>query len=385
MRVLVLGGDGYIGWPLALHLSVAEHNVAIVDNQARRDIDVELGTNSLVPISLLGIRVRRWRELSGAEMEHHFIDLAHNYFGLVDRLRQFRPEAVVHLAEQRSAPYSMMGRHQATYTQRNNVIGTLNLIHAVAEVDPSIHIVKLGTMGEYGTPNIDIEEGWLDVEHNGQRDRVLYPKRPGSWYHLSKVHDSHNLEFACRAWDLRVTDLNQGVVYGHETDQTDMHSGLATRLDYDAVFGTVLNRFAVQAALGMPLTVYGTGNQTRGFINLRDTVRCIELACLNPADPGEFRVFNQITETFSVRELAERVAIVSQTLGVTDGEIDHLDNPRVESESHYYKVAHTKLTELGLMPHLLDDGMIIDLIAVAVKNRDRIDPSKILPTVQWRP
>lgn len=384
MRIMVLGGDGYLGWPLSLHLSAAGHDVAIVDNMARRAIDRELDTRSLVLIHSLFTRITAWKVQSGIDLGRYTIDVARDYEDLVDALTNFRPDAVVHLAEQRSAPYSMMGQSQALYTQRNNVLGTLNLIHAVTEVDPSIHIVKLGTMGEYGTPNIDIEEGWLDIEHNGRRDRVLYPKRAGSWYHLSKVHDSNNLEFACRTWGLRVTDLNQGVVYGHETDQTAMGPCLATRLDYDAVFGTVLNRFAVQAALGHPLTVYGDGSQTRGFINLRDVMQCIELACQNPPKAGEFMVFNQITETFSVMELAKRVVIIGQTLGVTEGEINHIGNPRVEQSNHYYNPMHTKLSELGLTPHLLDDEDIIDLMAIAVRNRDRIDLSKIEPTVQWR-
>lgn len=380
VRVLVLGGDGYLGWPLALHLSARGHAVGVLDSFQRRAYDRELGTVSLAPIETPQTRVDTWLHVTGQQLSLYGGDLQ-DYTYVEHALRDFHPDAVVHLAEQRSAPYSMMSRRHAVHTQQNNVLGTLNLIHAVAAVDPTIHVVKLGTMGEYGTPNLDIEEGWLDVTHNGRTDRVLYPKRAGSWYHLSKVHDSHNLEFACRAWDLRVTDLNQGVVYGHWVPETAYAAQLRTRLDYDAVFGTVLNRFAVQAALGLDLTVYGAGTQVRGFIDLRDAVRCIELACLHPAEPGEFRVFNQLTETFSVLELACRVA----RLAPRSRRIKHLENPRVEMESHYYRVAATGLPALGLEPHHLTDGTIEGLIEVASKNRDRVDVTKLEPQVTWHP
>src|SRR5256714_8630580 len=287
MRILVLGGDGYLGWPTALHLSASGHDVGIVDNFVRRQYDHELGVESLVPIEPLAVRLRVWRDVSGRDIESFVGDLTDAEF-THRTLAGFRPDAIVHFAEQRSAPYSMIDRQHAVYTQQNNIVGTLNLLYAIAEINPDIHLVKLGTMGVYGTPNIDIEEGWLDLEHNGRLDRVLFPKRPGSFYHLSKVHDSYNLEFACRIWDLRATDLNQGVVYGQATPQTEMDERLATRFDYDPVFGTVLNRFAIQAVIGHPLTVYGPGNQTRGIIDIRDTVRCIELACENPANRGEF-------------------------------------------------------------------------------------------------
>src|SRR5204863_4026448 len=293
-------------------------------------------------------RVRAWKEVSGLTIESFFGDLTDAEF-THQTLAAFRPDAVVHFAEQRAAPYSMIDRKHAVYTQVNNVVGTLNLMYAVAGIDRDIHIVKLGTMGEYGTPNIDIEEGWLEVSHNGRTDRVLFPKRPGSYYHLSKVHDSHNIEFACRVWGLRATDLNQGVVYGQQTDETARDERLATRFDYDAVFGTVLNRFVILAALGQPLTVYGDGGQTRGLIDIRDTAQCIRLAAGNPAERGEFRVFNQMTEAMSVLDIAKLVA----DLHPNAGEVEHLDNPRVEAEAHYYNVRHTGLMELGLRPHLL--------------------------------
>jgi UDP-sulfoquinovose synthase len=286
----------------------------------------------------------------------------------------------VHFAEQRSAPYSMIDQAHAVHTQVNNVVGTLNVMYAIADVDRDIHLVKLGTMGEYGTPNIDIEEGWIEIEHKGRKDTVMYPKRPGSFYHLSKVHDSHNIEFACRAWGLRATDLNQGVVYGQETEETIQAPGLATRFDYDAVFGTVLNRMVIQAVCGHPLTVYGNGSQTRGLINIRDTVECIRITVENPAAAGEFRVFNQFTEQLSVRQIAERVAAVHPG----PCEIVEIDNPRVELENHYYNAAHTRLLDLGLTPHYIDDGLITSLLAIARRHRDRVNPAAMLPTVNWR-
>lgn len=379
MRVLVLGADGYLGWPTSLHLSARGHDVGLVDNFARRSYDTELAVRSLVPVADFDVRIERWRQRSGQSMTSFIGDLTEPAF--VHRIvREFEPEAIVHFAEQRSAPYSMIDQSHATYTQVNNVVGTLNLLYAIAEIDPSIHLVKLGTMGEYGTPNIDIEEGYLEVTHHGRTDVLPYPKQPGSFYHLSKVHDSANIMFACRIWGLRATDLNQGIVYGQSTPETDRTAQLATRFDYDHVFGTVLNRFCVQAAIGHPLTVYGLGRQTRGMLDIRDTLACIELACTNPAAPAEFRVFNQFTESFSVNELAAKVCEVSPT----PVEIAHLDPPRVESEEHYYNAAHTKLLDLGLEPHLLSHETIASMLDLAARHRDRIDPEVFAPTVQWR-
>jgi UDP-sulfoquinovose synthase len=379
MRILVLGGDGYLGWPTAVHLSDCGHDVAIADNFVRRQYDHELGVESLVPIEPLHTRVRAWREVTGLELTTFVGDLTDAEF-TYRMIREFHPDAVVHFAEQRAAPYSMIDRQHAVYTQTNNVVGTLNLLYAIAETDPSIHLIKLGTMGEYGTPNIDIEEGWLEVTHNGRSDRVLYPKRPPSFYHLSKVHDSHNIEFACRIWGLPATDLNQGIVYGQQTDETVRDDRLATRFDYDAVFGTVLNRFIILAALGQPLTVYGEGGQTRGLIDVRDTVECIRLAAEQPAKPGEYRVFNQMTESMSVLDLAKLVA----DLHPNAVDVEHLDNPRVEAETHYYKVTHTGLVELGLNPHLLSDTLLTSLYAVADRYKHRVDQAALRPTVRWR-
>jgi UDP-sulfoquinovose synthase len=379
MRILVLGADGYLGWPTALYLSDHGHEVGVLDNFARREYDTELGVRSLVPIASFEDRIAAWHEISGKQLARYVGDLTDAQF-VSAAVSGFRPDAIVHFAEQRAAPYSMIDRAHAVYTQTNNVVGTLNLLYAIAETDPSIHLVKLGTMGEYGTPNIDIEEGWLEITHNGRTDRMLYPKRPGSFYHLSKVHDSHNIEFACRIWGLRATDLNQGVVYGQQTPQTALDPRLATRFDYDAVFGTVLNRFAIQAVLGHPLTVYGTGGQTRGLIDIRDTAECIRIACENPAATGEFRVFNQMTQSLSVEEIAKTVAAAYPG----EADVEYLDNPRVESENHYYNAVHTRLEELGLRPHLLSETLIESLFGIVEQHKDRIEADAMRPMVQWR-
>ena len=379
MRILILGGDGYLGWPTALHLSAAGHEVAVADSFVRRAWDDELGVESLVPIRSLDERIDIWAEVSGKRLPQYIGDLCDGAF-VEQMVADFDPDTIVHYAEQSSAPYSMLDREHAVYSQMNNVVGTLNVLYAIAAHNRDIHLVKLGTMGEYGTPNIDIEEGWLTLTHRGRTDTVLYPKRPGSFYHLSKVHDSHNIEFACRIWGLRATDLNQGVVYGQETEETVAHPGLATRFDYDGVFGTVLNRFVIQAVIGHPLTVYGTGGQTRGIINLVDTVQCIRLAAENPAEPGEFRVFNQFTEQMSVSEIAETVS------KAWPGEctVEQVENPRVEMEGHYYRAAHTGLLDLGLVPHLLSDTLIESLFRVAERHKDRVSMEAIRPTIEWR-
>src|SRR5689334_194413 len=382
MKIAVLGGDGYCGWATALYLSKQGHSVAIVDNFIRRQWDHELSAQTLTPIRPLADRLRVWQAMSGKTIESFYGDIC-DYEFLASTVRAFEPDAVVHFAEQRSAPYSMIDRKHAVFTQTNNVVGTLNLLFAIRECVPDCHLVKLGTMGEYGTPNIDIEEGYITIAHNGRKDVLPYPKQPGSFYHLSKVHDSHNIMFACRIWGIRATDLNQGVVYGTLTDEVALDDALVNRFDYDEIFGTVLNRFCVQAAVEHPLTVYGKGGQTRGYIDIRDTVRCIELACLTPAAPGDCRVFNQFTEQFSVLELAHMVqhAARNEGLNVT---IDHLPDPRVEKEEHYYNARHSKLVDLGLQPHLLSESLLDSLLSFAVRYRDRIDESLFMPQVDWR-
>ena len=382
MRVAVLGGDGYCGWATALYLSKKGHSVAIVDNFIRRQWDHELGVQTLTPIRTLAERLRVWQELAGMQIELFVGDVT-DYDFLSSCIESFAPDAVVHFAEQRAAPYSMIDRKHAVFTQVNNVVGTLNLLYALREIQPDCHLVKLGTMGEYGTPNIDIEEGYITIEHNGRKDVLPYPKQAGSFYHLSKVHDSHNIMFCCKIWGLRATDLNQGVVYGTITDEVALDEALINRFDYDEVFGTVLNRYCVEAAVGMPLTVYGKGGQTRGFLDLRDTVRCIEIALLNPAGRGEFRVFNQFTEQFSVLQLAAMVQAAGRQLGL-EVRVEHIPDPRVEAEEHYYNAKHSKLIELGLKPHLLSDSLLDSLMNIALRYRDRIDASRMMPQVNWR-
>jgi UDP-sulfoquinovose synthase len=379
MKILILGGDGYLGWPTAMYLAAMGHEIAVVDDLSKRQLEAEVGFSPLWPIPPFAQRILTWNKTAtNHQMRMWICNIATNRSLLYKIIDEFLPEAVVHYAEQPSAPYSMMTAKAAVDTQLNNVSGTLNLIMAILHHNVDCHIVKLGTMGEYGTPNIDIEEGWLDVEHNGRMDRVLFPKRPGSWYHLSKVHDSHNLEFACRTWGLRVTDLNQGIVYGTDTDETWLDQGLGTSFHYDAIFGTVINRFITQAVEGSPLTVYGSGSQTRGFLDIRDTIRCIELACETPPDAGTFRVINQFTESFSINDLAGAVQ------ELTGCEITHLKNPRVEQEDHYYNAKHTALEDLGLKPHLLIKETLEDMIRQVKRYKKAINSEAFRPTVKWR-
>jgi UDP-sulfoquinovose synthase len=381
-KVIIFGGDGYCGWPTALHLSDAGMDVCIADNFSRRLWDFELGIGSLTPIQTLQERTSAWRECSEREIAVEVGSLL-DYEFVARLLDTYQPDAVVHFAEQRAAPFSMIDRSHAVFTQYNNVIGTLNLLFGLKEYAPDCHLVKLGTMGEYGTPNIDIEEGFIEIEHEGRKDLLPYPKQPGSFYHLSKVHDSHNIMFTCKAWGMRATDLNQGVVYGTVTKQTEQDERLVNRFDYDDIFGTALNRFCLQAALDYPLSVYGKGGQTRGFLDIRDTVCCIELAINNPPDAGQFRVFNQFTEQFSVLQLAQMVQESGKKFGL-DVNIEHVPNPRVELEEHYYNAKHTKLIDLGLQPHYLSESLLDSLLNIAIKYRDRVDPSIIAPRVNWR-
>ncbi|ACO34333.1 MULTISPECIES: NAD-dependent epimerase/dehydratase family protein [Acidobacterium] len=382
MKILVIGGDGYCGWATALYLSERGHEVAIVDSLVRRHWDATLGVDTLTPIASIHQRVQHWNEKTGRKIDLFVGDIT-DYQLVRNILKTWEPESIVHFGEQRSAPFSMIDRDHAVMTQVDNVTGTLNLLFAMHEICPDAHLVKLGTMGEYGQPNIDIEEGYITIKHNGREDRLPYPMQPGSFYHLSKVHDTHNIRFACKIWGLRATDLNQGVVYGVLTDETANDDKLVNRLDYDHVFGTALNRFCIQAAIGHPLTVYGTGGQTRGYLDIRDTVRCIEIACTNPADKGEFRVFNQFTEQFGVLQLAEMVQKAGKEAGL-NVEISHIQNPRVEKEEHYYNAKNTLLQDLGLKPHNLSDSLLSSLLSFAIRYKDRVDRGQILPKVTWR-
>jgi UDP-sulfoquinovose synthase len=383
MRILILGGDGYLGWPTAMRFSAAGHEVSVVDNFSRRRWHTQHSTDSLTPIGSLADRLEAWKEVSGQEIRTFVGSIEDGKY--LDRVvAETLPETVVHYGEQPSAPYSMKSRATAVETQYTNVIGTLNLLFALRDRVPDCHLVKLGTMGEYGTPNIDIEEGFIEIEHKGRRDTLPFPKMPGSLYHLSKVHDSHNIHFACRIWGLRATDLNQGVVYGIETDESAADERLITRFDYDEYFGTVLNRFCVQAVIGHPLTVYGEGGQTRGFLNIRDTLQCVQLAANNPADLGEFRVFNQFTEQFSVAELAELVRRSGAELGY-EVSIKGYPNPRIEAEDHYYNATNTKLIDLGLKPHYLGEELVRSMLKIIERHKGRVIERAILPRTRWKP
>ncbi|MFI5028407.1 MAG: NAD-dependent epimerase/dehydratase family protein [Solirubrobacterales bacterium] len=383
MRVLILGGDGYLGWPTALRFSARGHEVAVLDNFSRRRWLREHGAGSLTPVSSLEQRIAAWHEKLGREIRSFEGPVEDGDF-LDGVVAETRPEAVIHYGEQPSAPYSMLSRERAVETQHTNVIGNLNLLFSIRDHVPDCHLVKLGTMGEYGQPNIDIEEGYIEIEHKGRKDTLPFPKLPGSLYHCSKVHDSTNIHFACRVWGLRATDLNQGVVYGIETDETAGDERLITRFDYDELFGTVLNRFCVQAVVGHPLTIYGSGGQTRGFLNIRDTLQCVELAVENPAERGEFRVFNQFTEQFSVGELAALVKQAGEHLGHSV-EINHVDNPRVELEEHYYNAAHTKLLDLGLQPTLLGEELVESMLHAIERYKGNVIEGAIDPHTRWNP
>ncbi|MGA8246269.1 MAG: NAD-dependent epimerase/dehydratase family protein [Nocardioides sp.] len=382
MRVLVLGGDGYLGWPTAMSLSAHGHEVAVADNYLRRQLVTQSGGDSLTPISTLPQRAAAWQEVSGRTIDVHVMDLCD--FDLLNRIvREFQPEAIVHYGQIPSAPYSMQGRSQAISTQLNNIENNLNVIFAILENDPDCHLVKLGTMGEYGCPNIDIEEGYLEIEHKGRRDTLPFPKVPHSWYHSSKVADSTNIHFASRVYGLRATDLNQGVVYGVHTEETLLDDRLLTRFDYDEQFGTALNRFCLQAVVGRPLTVYGSGGQTRGFLNIRDTLACVELALHNPAERGEMRVYNQFTESFSIRDLAMTVQHAGKELGLAV-EISEVENPRTEAQEHYYNPTHTKLLDLGLKPTLLSEDLVADTLSTLQRFQDRTVLEAIDPRTRWR-
>lgn len=381
MRVLILGGDGYLGWPTAMYLTRRGHEVAVVDNYFRRRACLELNREALISVPNLHQRAALWEALSAKRVAVHLGD-ACDYQFLMGVFQEFQPDGVVHYAEQPAAPYSMMGHKEAVFTITNNLVSTANVVHAVKETNPACHIVKLGTMGVYGTPNIDIEEGYLEVEHKGRRHKFLYPKTPGSLYHVTKAQDGDLLYFYCRIWAIRVTDLNQGPVYGMETEESREDERLATIFNYDDIFGTVINRFLVQAVAGVPLTVYGKGGQTRGYLNIIDTMACVELSLQHPPEAGEYRVFNQFVETFSVNDLALKVQEAGKLLGLKV-EVEHVSNPRLEAEEHYYNPVHSSLRLLGLQPHYLDPPTLVEMLRIVQKYRNRIDPTLIFPQVRW--
>ena len=381
MRVLILGGDGYLGWPTAMHLTARGHEVAVVDNYLRRRLCRQEDLTPLFEVPDLHERAAIWESESGCNIKVFIGDLTEWTF-VETVFRTFIPEAVVHYAEQPSAPYSMLNRRAADLTLNNNLNATLNLIFAVREFCPDAHIVKLGTMGEYGTPNIDIEEGWLDVHHKGRRQKFLYPRQASSLYHTTKIMDTDLLWLYVRMWDLRVTDLMQGPVYGLITDENENNERLFPFFNYDEIFGTVLNRFVVQAVAGYPLTVYGKGGQTRGYLNIKDTLQCIRLSLASPAQAGELRILNQFTETFSVLELAKKVQKVGVDLGL-NVEIKPVENPRKEAEEHYYNPQHSGLLELGLKPNYLSDDFLEQMMRFVLKHKSNIKFDQIYRQVKW--
>lgn len=382
MRVIILGGDGYLGWPTAMDMAASGHEVWAVDNYLRRNIAQETQSEALLPTPNLNERAEIYEAETGKKINVVIGDCT-DFRMMSDLFERVQPEAVIHYAEQPSAPYSMMGFDQARRTLDNNLQATFNTVWAVLEHAPDCHVIKLGTMGEYGTPNIDIEEGWIDIEHKGRQDKFLFPRAAGSLYHTTKVLDTDLLWFYVRTYGIRATDLMQGPVYGLHTDQTAVDERLMPNFHYDDIFGTVLNRFLVQAVAGVPLTVYGKGGQTRGYLNLKDTLQCVDLAMNNPVDEGDLRILNQFTEQFSVNELAEKVERVGKASGL-NVEVKNIDNPRKEREEHYYNPAHSGLTDLGLVPNHLTDDVVADMLETVKRYSNRIDTRKVMPRVNWK-
>lgn len=394
MHILILGGDGYLGWPTAMYLSQAGYDVTVVDNYFRRNACLELDVGMLYPLPSLVERATLWYQHSGKEIKVVIGDLTdpiqlRSLFGAsiqyayeASEKNYGIPEAVVHYAEQPSAPYSLLNYKYANITLSNNLLVTNNLMFAVRDLSPDTHIVKLGTMGEYGTPDIDIEEGWLDISHNGRQDKFLFPRQAGSLYHTSKIMDTDLLWFGVRMWDLRVTDLMQGPVYGIETAESRTNHKLRTLFNYDEIFGTVINRFIVQAVVDYPLTVYGKGGQTRGYINIQDTLQCVVRAIENPAGSGEFRIFNQIMETFSVVQLADIISRVGRKLGYKV-QVNHMENPRKEAEEHYYNPCYQGLLELGVEPHYLTDEVVTEMFEIVADHKTAIRQDTIFRGVKW--
>jgi UDP-sulfoquinovose synthase len=385
MKILVLGGDGFCGWPTALHLSGRGHEVVIADNLSRRNIDNELECDSLTPIQPPSRRIAAWKRLTGRDILFIHINIAKEYDRLLERLKDINPDAIVHFAEQRAAPYSMKSARHKIYTVDNNLNATNNILCAIVESGQDIHVVHLGTMGVYGysTPGLKIPEGYLNVKiPNGDTDivsRIMFPPNPGSIYHMTKTQDALFFQFYNKNDGLRITDLHQGVVWGTNTPETLLDEHLINRFDYDSDYGTVLNRFLMQAAIGHPLTVYGTGGQTRAFIHIRDSVRCIELALLNPPAPGDpVEVFNQTTETHRVRDLARLVS------KMTGAPMESIPNPRAEAEENDLDVDNSKFLALGLKPTRLSEGLLEEVKDIARKYAGRCDVSKILPSSFWR-
>ncbi len=393
-HILILGGDGYLGWPTAMYFSNRGHDVTVVDNYFRRNACTELDVGMLYPVPSLIERVKRWYELTGKEIKVVIGDLTDpeimrslfkgdfDYSWAVNRKFTGTPDTVVHYAEQPSAPYSLINYKYANITLSNNLLVTNNLMFAVRDFAPDTHIIKLGTMGEYGTPNIDIEEGWIDIEHKDRKDRFLFPRQAGSLYHTTKIMDTDLLWFGVRMWDLRVTDLMQGPVYGMETDESSISDDLKTIFNYDEIFGTIVNRFITQAVVGYPLTVYGKGGQTRGYLNIKDTLQCVYQSFKAPAKSGELRIFNQIMETFSVNELAEMTQRVGNELGYSV-EVQQIENPRKEAEEHYYSPTYQGLIDIGVEPHYLTHEVMAGMFKVVESFKDNIRKDVIFKGIKW--
>jgi UDP-sulfoquinovose synthase len=380
---MITGVDGYLGWPLSLHLAQRGHEVAGIDNYSRRKWVGEMGSWSAIPTAQMADRLHAYYQRMGKNLRFYKGDLQ-DYNFVLNAYKSFKPEAIVYLGQMPSAPFSMVDVHHAVYTQTNNVIGHLVTLYAIKEARPEAHLVKLGTMGEYGTPNVDIPEGFFEIEYRGRKDRMMFPRKAGSWYHQSKVHDTHNVEFACRIWGLRSTDIMQGVVYGTRIDAMGEDERLLTRFDFDQAFGTAINRFCAQAVVQLPLTPFGKGEQRRGFLPLRDSMQCLSLAVENPAEEGEYRVFNQFEEVYSINELAKKVRKIGDEFGL-DVQIRRIENPRMEMEEHYYNPDHTRLLELGYQPTHDMEAELRVVFKDLIEHRERIQTRAYasFPDIRW--
>ena len=383
MRVFIAGVDGYLGWALAMHLARRGHAVGGCDLYLRRDWVAEIGSQSGTPIRRMTERLEAFRENFGRNLEFRKGDVC-DYNFVENCFKAFQPDAVVHLAEMPSAPYSMIDAEHCRFTMTNNLVGTLNILYAMKAVCPEAHLVKLGTMGEYGTPNVDIPEGFFTIEYRGRTDTLPFPRRAGSWYHQSKVHDSNNIMLACRIWGLRSTDIMQGVVYGTRIDEMMDDERLVTRFDFDQCFGTAINRFCAQAVIGHPLTPYGIGRQRRGFLPLRDSMQCLTLAVLNPPAAGEYRVFNQFEEVYGLQDLTAKVKKVAEELGLPV-EVRSVENPRHEEEEHYYNPDHRHLLDLGYKPTHDMEAELRVMLADLLRCRTRIEARReaLMPDIRW--
>jgi UDP-sulfoquinovose synthase len=383
MRIFIAGIDGYLGWALAQYLTVRGHHVAGADNLIRRDQVAEMGSQSAIPVYSYEERLAAFRERYGVDLDFRIGDFL-DYDFVKDFFQEFRPDTIVHLGQIPSAPYSMIDRDHTVLVQHNNVIGNLNILWAMREVCPDAHLIKLGTMGEYGTPNVDIPEGFFEVEYRGRKDRLPFPRQAASFYHWSKVHDSNNTMYACKIWELRATDVMQGVVFGTQISEMGDDPRLRSRLDFDQAFGTAVNRFCCQAVIGHPLTLFGAGHQKRGFLPLRDSMQCLAIAVENPAQKGEYRVFNQFEETYSLEELAEMVREVGAEIGI-DVQINNYTNPRHEAAEHYFNPDRNHLIDLGYQPsHDVKAEMRIMLQDLLI-HKERILASKdvLIPDIRW--